>query len=158
MTNSNPGCLAPFLRLFQKAPRPSGQPEKLPYLVRNKFFSDAEASFFRVLKAAVAERLLIFSKVSLVEIFYISHPEVNQAYRNKIDRKHVDFLLCSADTLQPVLAIELDDSSHQRPDRVKRDEFVDAVFSTAGLPLLHISAQRAYNTQELSQKIKDALS
>ena len=167
--NNNPGCLEPILRFFQKPGKPlkqdgivrfslpADEPEELPYFVRDDFFSAAEASFFRVLKTVVGENLVICPKVSLAEIFYVSRPDVNLPYFNKINRKHVDFVLCSPKTLKPVLAIELDDASHQRADRVERDEFVDDVFSTAGLRLIHVPVQRAYNTQELQALLQDAL-
>lgn len=166
--NNNPGCLTPFIRLFQKSGKPqkkddlvrfslpADEPEVLPYFVREDFFSAAEASFFRVLKTVVGENLIICPKVSLAEIFYVSHPEVNLPYFNKINRKHVDFVLCSPKTLKPVLAIELDDSSHQRADRVERDEFVDDVFATAGLRLIHVPVQRAYSTEELRSLLQEA--
>ena len=35
-------------------------------------------------------------------------------YENKISGKYIDFLFCDPVTMQPVLAIELDDASHQR--------------------------------------------
>ncbi len=71
-------------------------------------------------------------------------------YTNKIDRKHVDFLLCDSATMQPLVGIELDDSSHQRPDRQARDLFVDGVFAAAQLPLLHIPVKRGYVTTEIA--------
>ena len=32
-------------------------------------------------------------------------------YWNKINRKHVDFLICDDETLKPLVGIELDDST-----------------------------------------------
>lgn len=68
---------------------------------------------------------------------------------HKIDRKHVDFLLCDPVTMRPMVGIELDDNSHQRPDRQERDAFVDQAFQAAGLPLLHVAVKRAYVVTEL---------
>jgi len=48
------------------------------------------------------------------------------------------------------VGIELDDSSHQRPDRQARDQFVDGVFAAAQLPLLHIPVKRSYVTTEIA--------
>ena len=36
---------------------------------------------------------------------------------------------------RPLVGIELDDSSHDRPDRRERDKFVDSVYSSACFPL-----------------------
>ena len=49
----------------------------------------------------------------------------------------------------PTIAIELDDNSHEKADRKKRDEFVDSVMKQIGIPILHI-----YNTKNLEEKIR----
>ncbi|MGI5917257.1 MAG: DUF2726 domain-containing protein [Anaerolineae bacterium] len=80
------------------------------------------------------------------------------AYNNRIDRKHVDFLLCDPQTMAPLLGIELDDSSHRRPDRRARDELVDRIFESAGLPLLRVPARfDGYNAATLREKIDEIL-
>lgn len=121
-----------------------------PFRIRDDFLSLAEASFYHTLKAMMKDYFVIFSKVSLAEIFYVTHPEINLPARNRIDRKHVDFLICDPRTLSPQFGIELDDSSHQRADRQERDAFVDQVFHEAGLPILHIPViPNGYNQKEL---------
>ena len=76
---------------------------------------------------------------------------------NRIDRKHVDFLICDPGSMAPALAVELDDGSHARPERRKRDRFVDRVFATAGLPLARIPAQAQYNTDAVKAQLREAL-
>jgi hypothetical protein len=84
-------------------------------------------------------------------------PNENQGARNKIDRKHVDFLLCEPKTFKLLLGVELDDASHQRAKRVARDRFVDEVFERAGLPLLRVLAKRNYDPESLSRMIGEKL-
>ena len=78
----------------------------------------------------------------------------NQAHRNKIDRKHVDFLLCDPQTVRPILGIELDDNSHQKPDRQTRDVFVNGVFAAANLPLIHVPVKHSYPTEKLNRFLR----
>jgi hypothetical protein len=129
------------------------EPDKpqFPYQLREDFLSPAELNFYRVLQTAVADWATLFTKVNLADLFYASAGDSgqNQAYRNRINRKHLDFLLCDPGTLRPLLGVELDDSSHNRPDRQARDEFVDGVFAAAGLPLLHIPVSHSYPTNKL---------
>jgi len=47
----------------------------------------------------------------------------------------VDFLLCDPHTMKPVMAFELDDSSHGRDDRISRDAFVERVFCQAEIKM-----------------------
>jgi len=99
MGKSKPqGCLFALLSLFGftidgRAPNGSGELD-LPYRLRDDFLSAAEFSFYRVLATSVGNQATITTKVNLADIFFVARPNENQAYRNKIDRKHVDFLLC----------------------------------------------------------------
>jgi predicted RNA-binding Zn-ribbon protein involved in translation (DUF1610 family) len=126
-----------------------------PYQLRDNFLSAAELSFYGVLKDAVNGRAAISSKVGLNDLFYVKTDDQSRfrVYTNKIDRKHVDFLLCDSTTMRPLVGIELDDKSHQRADRQARDEFVDQVFNAAGLPILHIPAKRSYVFAEIAAQI-----
>lgn len=99
----------------------------------------------------------ICAKVSLADIFFVIRPNENMSAYNRINRKHVDFLICESREMKPLFAIELDDSSHNRSDRIERDAFVDEVFETAELPLIHIPVRASYNTNELGYIFKKAL-
>jgi len=147
-----PGCITSFLLLFRISKKPA-VPEALPYRVRDDFLSPAEFSFYKVLSGLVGTRLMIQTKVGLVDIFFVARPNENMSFFNRISQKHVDFLLCEASTMKPLMAIELDDSSHVRDDRRQRDDFINKVFQSARLPLLHVAAQREYNSGEIASQI-----
>ena len=159
MPDQNPGCLAAILSLFRgRRAVEEGPAEPMPYHLRDDFLSDAEASFYRVLHSMMGERFLVFPKVGLEDIFFVSRPNENAGARNRIDRKHLDFLICDAGTLDPVFGIELDDSSHQNSKRVAGDMFKDEVFETAGLPLVRVPVRRSYDAHELGALFRGAMS
>src|SRR5690349_17953878 len=89
--------------LSVKEEKPTAKSE-YPYFLRDHFLSLAEHSFFMVLKAVVSDAALISSKVNLGDLFYVksADPSKYRIYTNKIDRKHVDFLLCDPKTVQPI--------------------------------------------------------
>jgi hypothetical protein len=146
------GCLTTILEIFGiKTKEPAL--EKLPYRFRDDFLSPAELSFYRVLKSVVNRKFEVCTKVRLADIFYVTQPNKNFSYFNRISQRHVDFLICQPETMKPIFAIELDDTSHNRADRQESDAFVDQSFKAAGLPLIHIPAQRAYDTRELAARI-----
>ena len=60
------------------------------------------------------------------------------SYFNRIKAKHTDFILCDPEDLDVLAGVELDDPSHERPERIERDEFVDGVYQAAGIPLIHV--------------------
>jgi hypothetical protein len=156
-----PGCLGMilgWLGLSHRALRSAGQVEGLPYRMRDDFLSPAEHSFYLVLRQMMGEYFTVCPKVNLVDLFYVAQPHVNFAARARIDRKHVDFLICDPRTMQPRFAIELDDASHRRKDRAERDKLVDHVFARAGLPLLRIPARASYSQTELGSLFRAVLS
>lgn len=151
-TNDKPGCLGILLQFIGVTPD-TPKSEVYPYKVRDHFLSNAELSFYHVLSSVVSNKATICVKVRLADILYTSRPNENQASRNRIQQKHLDFLLCNPKTMQPILGIELDDSSHSRADRIERDGFIDKAFEAASLPIIHIKNQNSYNTQEIAGKI-----
>ncbi|MEO1255546.1 MAG: DUF2726 domain-containing protein, partial [Bacteroidota bacterium] len=66
-------------------------------------------------------------------------------------------LICDWTTLQPIIAVELDDKSHNRKDRRERDKFVDDVFTVAGLPILHIRVRREYDIKKIARVLSPYL-
>jgi hypothetical protein len=130
-----------------------------PYYLRDDFLSPAEHNFYLTLKHAVSDWALICPKVSLSDLFYVKTSDQSEfrTYTNKIDRKHVDFLLCNPKTVRPIMGIELDDKSHRAGNREERDEFVEMVFSTVDLPLARIPVKHSYSTTELNSLLRQQI-
>jgi hypothetical protein len=120
------------------------------YRLRDDFLSPAEASFFHVLRLVVGQQFVVCPKVRLADVFFVMRPQENRGAMNRIIAKHVDFLLLDPSTLKPVAGVELDDASHQRALAAERDEFKEGVFAAAGLPLVRVPVQRAYEVAQIS--------
>jgi len=125
------------------------EPRIFPYSRRNYFFSAAERSLYEILRRLTPEHT-VFAKVRLAELVYIKESVPGQAYRSRIDRKQVDFVVCDKN-LAPVVAIELDDASHQHAERHVRDQFVDEVLAAASLPVIHVPERAGYILDEIHQ-------
>ena len=129
-----------------------------PFKRNKSFLTPAEQSFFGCLKLAVAGRWELFVKVRLLDLLWVPRgTEGKQGWKNRVQSKHVDFLLCDGKTLLPLLVIELDDSSHGRPDRQAKDELVANVLEGAGIPLLRMKAAVSYDTRAMSEEIQRAM-
>src|SRR5690348_6869972 len=78
------------------SPKSEKAQEEFPYALRDDFLSPAEQSFCQVLRTVVSDRLLVCPKVALGDLFFARAGDVrqNRIFLNRIDRKHVDFLLC----------------------------------------------------------------
>lgn len=129
---------------------PGEPPAPPPFALRSHFFSAAERSFYEILCCLTPEHT-VFAKVRLADIVRVqaSGREFWQRF-NSISAKHVDFILCD-ERLAPVVAIELDDSSHDEPERVARDQLVDSVLESAALPIVRVRAKRGYVLDEIRQ-------
>lgn len=130
------------------------------YYLRKTLFTPAERSFLGVLDSSLPPGVRVFGKVRLEDIFGVKaglERGKRQAARNRINRKHVDFLLVRTNDLSPLAGIELDDRSHEAEDRQERDSFVDSVFANAVLPLLHVTAQKAYSPAEVKAQLATLL-
>lgn len=133
---------------------PSPSSSCLPYVRKQYLLTRAERAFFDVLQTAVPPGWHVFPQVRLANLVLIERgTRGRQSHFNRIQAKCVDFVLCDAQSLSPQLVIELDDSSHDKPDRQERDTFVDAVLASAGLPILHVRWQPIYQVQDLTERI-----
>ncbi len=133
-------------------------PTRLPYRQRGKLITKSELRFYRALYKAVQDDFEIFAMVRIADLLRVEEDTPNyRKWLNKILAKHIDFVICDPGSLEPKVCIELDDRSHERPDRVERDEFVDAAFESAGLPLIRIAVQKSYPVRELREMIDGVL-
>ncbi|GGM07102.1 topoisomerase [Pseudomonas asuensis] len=140
--------------------RPRDTQRAFPYLLNEALFTPAERAFLTVLDEAVGEDYRIFGKVRIADVASVKAIRDQKSwYRafNKISAKHFDYVLCDKDDLSFVAVIELDDSSHQRPDRQKRDIFVAGVCRAIALPLIQIPVRGAYSIAEVREEIMTAL-
>lgn len=113
--------------------------EWLPYMEKSYLLTRAEHEFFSILERAVSDQYYIFPQLALDKIVMLEGKgSLKGGYRNKIDQKSVDFVLFDKQNISPVLVIELDDYTHQRPERQERDGFVDRVLNHCNIPILHV--------------------
>ena len=127
----------------------------LPYSRRGHLVTRNELKFFRALKHAVKDRWHIMAMVRIADLLQVrSGTPKSISWFNRIACKHVDFVLCDPDSLEPRLAIELDDDSHRRPDRQRRDDFVDLAFSSAKLPLVRFSTVSDYDVDSIRSTVQ----
>lgn len=126
------------------------------YTARQSLMTKAEDEFFIKLERAVSERYYVFPQVHLSALLdhHVKGQNWSYAFRH-INGKSVDYVLCSRETLQPTYAIELDDFSHEKSDRQKRDKEVERVFSEAGLPLIRFKDGNV-TEQEIIQELTNA--
>lgn len=133
-----------------------GDHERLPYRLRETFLSTTERAMLRVLQNMAGRHYVICPKVALNDLFYIVRPNENVHFFNKFFRKHVDFLLCEPNTLKPILGIELVKPVAKTETR-EADQFMEDLFLSAGLPLVHIPSSEHYSENDLAELFQLAI-
>ncbi|SFX78098.1 DUF2726 domain-containing protein [Ruminococcus sp. XPD3002] len=116
--------------------------------------TDREFEFYERLRPVAEEfGLQIFTKIRLADLI-VPKPKAENPFWmecfNKIRSKHIDFALAD-ENAAIVMLIELDDSTHDRPDRVERDDFVNAVLENTGYILIRTYGE----TDEIAELLSD---
>lgn len=124
--------------------------QKLTFYPRS-LLTPTEFAFFRALKEACGAEYHILTKIGLWALVESKNDYV--AWR-KISQKHIDFVLCDPNSMFPVLAIELDDWTHNSPKRKTKDAEKDYILKRAVMPILRILPNETYDVQELAEVIR----
>lgn len=135
--------------------RSQGQTELQAFPYRSKEFlmSPAERSFLGVLDQVLSKsNYRVFAQVRLADIVQVDkglkRADWQRAF-NTISRKHVDYVVCKAEDMAIVGAVELDDESHQQSKRRDRDQILDNILEAAGIPLARVKAAATYSPNEI---------
>lgn len=115
--------------------------------------TETEKKFVQYIKPITDKNnLIIMTQVPLQSIFKAN----NQSNFNKIKAKTIDFALVDNNYNYKGF-IELDDYTHTRTDRIKRDIFVNKLFENNNLKLKRIKVSKEYNLIDVGNYIKDIL-
>ena len=109
---------------------------KYSYLAKKQIMTNAEKVFYDKLLEAADDMYYVVPQAHLS--MFIDHKVKGQSWKaafSTINGKSVDFLIVEKATQKPVLAIELDDYTHTRPERIRRDAIVKEILERAGIPL-----------------------
>ncbi len=125
-----------FWKLLSRKKPPE---EILPY--RKKYLlTKHEWAFYKKLKpVADMYGLNVIAKIRFADLVEVDTGQTKEFIKffSKISSKHIDFGLVNPENMEVEYLIELDDRSHERPDRIERDRFVNAVCKKAGYVLIH---------------------
>lgn len=121
------------------------------YKLSNSIVTDQEMKLYKLLQKEIPAIYVICPKVGIKDFVQITEKKNYMKHFGHISQKHIDYLICEKETLKPVLGIELDDKSHQREDRKKRDESVNTLYENIGLRMLRIPT--SINDDEIKRKL-----
>ena len=132
---------------------------RYPYIAQGRLNTATEQAFYAAVQHAVGSTALLACKVRIADVLQVRfrkrHGRDQRWWRyfRLISSKHVDLVVCEPRGGRILVAIELDDRSHRRGDRKRRDRFVDQAFASAGVPLLRFAASGRYDAREIHERL-----
>jgi hypothetical protein len=116
-----------------------------------KLLTPTEISFFSTLIQATPGKY-VFVQVALSQLVGVPSGPEKLASFNRISRMSIDFVVCD-EKLNTLVAIELDDPTHDRPSSAEKDLKKDTVLATAGIRLIRIRIEKIPSVEELELSI-----
>lgn len=126
---------------------------RLPYQLKQPFFSPAERAQLELLEQAVGSDFHILAKVRLAEVVEVTAiPRRSPWYHatNRISAASFDFLLCDKQHLAPVCAVEIEDASDA-------NAILEELCQAIGLPLVRLTPRTAGSFDQVRAAIDQAL-
>lgn len=124
------------------------------YLMLTSPMTKTELQFCKKLKKITDKyNLIIIPQIQLQKIFKVYNKKDISSF-NKIKAKSIDFAIVDENYNYKIF-IELDDYTHNRNNRIKRDIYINELFKKYNYKLLRIKVQNNYNLEELENIIKE---
>ena len=132
--------------------------DSTPHYKPRPFLNPVEATVYKALSNVFDAKTKVLAKVCLAELVAIPKPDRQHlAHWRRVQRRSVDFLICSEPTLKPALAIKLETESDSKKRRASGPDILEDVLLHIGLPLLRLPAQEEYDAKDLVNKINITL-
>lgn len=113
----------------------------------------SEVVFFKKLQQALPE-YLIFGQVQLSRLITPNEDEADKSFwLNRINRMSVDYVVIAPDCRTTLVAIELDDWSHDSRRRQQADAKKDKALSSAGIAIMRFHGEQMPSVEELRHEI-----
>lgn len=126
--------------------------EKYPFYAK-KPLSNPEQILYHRLTEALPD-YIILAQVQLSRILGVKKSYNFHEWNNKINRMSIDFIVCLKDSTI-ITAIELDDKSHEKTERIKADEKKNKALSDAGIKLIRWNTKKIPNIETIKKEIEN---
>jgi hypothetical protein len=142
--------VATKLGLLKKGRAGEGADEPWPVFPK-KVLTPVEQQLYQRLLRACPDRVVL-AQVSLSQLIGVKKGHDFKAIWNRYNRLTADFVLCNKD-FSIAAVIELDDRSHDSPQRMDADRRKAAVCEAAGIPLHRLNVNPLPNEVELQMRL-----
>ncbi|MCC2617432.1 DUF2726 domain-containing protein [Aestuariibacter halophilus] len=131
-----------------------------PFKRKENLFSPAERRFLELIEQAVGHQFRIICRVKLSDIVSLrqnTDKKTAHAALSRASTKQLDFVLCSKDDMNPIVAIDLVHGQGKEGHKAQRDWYVSSALDAARIPHLRIKVKPGYSVQEIRDCIEAKL-
>ncbi|ULJ63473.1 DUF2726 domain-containing protein [Wielerella bovis] len=144
--------LLPCIILKRKEKNPFKDKKRvLPYF-RRPLMTPTELDVYAILLEALP-KYMIFSQVQASRVLDVPVNKETYYWFNFVSRLSYDFVICRTDST-PIAAIEIDDSSHDLPERQEVDFRKDRATLTAGVAMIRWKVGETPDVKEIAELIE----
>lgn len=122
------------------------------YELRRSLITKNERMYYDAIKAVLPTGYHIFPQINLASFIVRTD---GARYQNELFR-NVDFLITNLE-YQPQIVVEINDASHNDPERKKRDAKVQKICEEAGIPVVKLWTSYGVNPEYIKKKIAETL-
>ena len=124
--------------LKAKSQDSSGGNEVWPFYAKKPLSQPEQILYFRLIEALPEH--IILAQVQLSRFLGVKKGHNYQSWSNRINRMSADFVVCNKDS-SIMAVIELDDATHQKPDRQTADAKKDKALEAAEVKIIRWQAK-----------------
>lgn len=131
----------------------------LPYRSK-KVITHTEKILYYRLKQALPE-YEVLTQVSLAGFIEIDIEKAGEKYhtnsfawQNRIGHQRIDFLVCKKENLEAILAIELDDHTHETENAKKMDQKKNESLAAAKIQLIRFHVKEMPTVEKIKETVK----
>lgn len=122
-----------FLAFFKAKSQGGSGNEVWPFYAKKPLSQPEQILYFRMIDALPGH--IVLAQVQLSRLLGIKKGNNHQSWLNRINRMSADFVVCNKDS-SIIAVIELDDASHQKPERQAADAKKDKALAAAGIRMI----------------------
>ncbi len=129
------------------------------YQKRSSLLNENQRRYYDTLLQVVGDKSLVFPKVRASDLVNPppSSPHSFRVHWQRVQRRHVDFLICTPANLTPTLAIRLETRAEKKRRLQSGPDVVDDVVDMAQIPFLRVEMVETYEASRIARDIRNAL-
>lgn len=107
--------------------------------INQSLMTKNERIVYKKLRNCISEKYIIFPQISIRSII-----KRNFKTYNDTQWKIIDFLICETSEYKPILAVEVNDKTHEEYERKIRDNHVTTILQEMNLPIWFLKPENDY--------------